>query len=407
MKVLLSAFACDPTMGSEPGYGWNWAIGLAKKGYEVHCLTREIGKSNIQSVDIPKNLHFHYIKLPVGLEALYSYSQATMYLYYLLWQLFAYRKGKSLHKQSCFNLVHHVTWGSVQLGSFLYKMPVAFVFGPAGGGQFSPIAFKKYFGNNWQSEEKRKKVSNFLTKYNPAFTGMVKKATAIWICNPDTEKLVEKINSKNVYRTIDVALPTDFFPADFQPKVSQPGKLNLLWVGRFMPRKGVFLLLDVMKRLQDFPGIRLTMVGDGEDREAFSASVIENGLEERVFCQGKVAFSEVRKFYATNDVFFITSLRDSGPGQLVEAMAFGMPVVTLNLHGQSVIVNDETGFRCRCDTPEQAITALTKAILMLYNDPSLLTQMSANAYKFALSQTWNHKIEKIVTACYPCLPDTN
>ena len=40
MKVLLSAFACAPYRGSEPGVGWNWAMALAKYN-DVVVLTRE------------------------------------------------------------------------------------------------------------------------------------------------------------------------------------------------------------------------------------------------------------------------------------------------------------------------------------------------------------------------------
>lgn len=400
-KVLLSAFACDPTQGSEPGNGWNWALGLAQQGYQVHCLTREVSKTQILSFTKPDNLSFDFIKLPFGLDALYSSSQAGMYLHYLLWQWLAYRKAKTLHKQKAFHLVHHVTWGSVQLGSFLYKIPVPFIFGPAGGGQTSPEAFKKYFGKSWDIEKKRERVSDMLLKYNPACKNMVEKAAAVWVSNPDTFKLTSKLNANKIFSTLDAALPSTFFPANFLPKTGRPESLKLLWVGRFMPRKGVLLLLEVMKQLKGFPGITLTMVGDGEQRDLFLESVIEQGLEETVFWKGKVTFDEVKHFYFAHDAFFFTSLRDSCPAQLIEAMAYGMPVVTLDLHGQSIVVNDDTGFRCACETPEMAITELKKAVLKLYHSASLLTSMSVAAHAFALRQTWDYKIKNIVSQCYP------
>ena len=42
-KVLLSAYACEPNKGSEPGVGWNWAKHLAEK-YEIYVITRKIIK---------------------------------------------------------------------------------------------------------------------------------------------------------------------------------------------------------------------------------------------------------------------------------------------------------------------------------------------------------------------------
>ena len=40
MKILLSAYACEPNKGSEPEVGWKWAINLVKAGHEVYVVTR-------------------------------------------------------------------------------------------------------------------------------------------------------------------------------------------------------------------------------------------------------------------------------------------------------------------------------------------------------------------------------
>ena len=99
---------------------------------------------------------------------LYMAPGPAIYGVYLSWHLLAYRKAKKLHKQIGFDIAHHVSWGSIQMGSFFYKLDIPFIFGPAGGGQVAPIAFKAYFKDKWALEEKREKVSNLLVKYNPA-----------------------------------------------------------------------------------------------------------------------------------------------------------------------------------------------------------------------------------------------
>lgn len=68
MKILLSAYACEPNKGSEPGVGWSWAIELAKH-HEVWALTRDNNEPII--TDYLKknpeykndNLHFIYVGL--------------------------------------------------------------------------------------------------------------------------------------------------------------------------------------------------------------------------------------------------------------------------------------------------------------------------------------------------------
>ena len=62
MKVLLSAYACEPNKGSEPGVGWNWAIEIARLGHKVWVLTRANNQPSIDSkyLSLPEknNLRF-------------------------------------------------------------------------------------------------------------------------------------------------------------------------------------------------------------------------------------------------------------------------------------------------------------------------------------------------------------
>lgn len=287
------------------------------------------------------------------------------------------------------------------MGSFMYKLGAPFIFGPAGGGQHAPAAFKKYFLNYWPDEEKRTKISKLMLRYNPACKTMFRRAKTIIVSNPETFEMVESSGGKHIKVALDASLPDSFFPPAKIIKKTTYGKLNLLWTGRFLPRKGVLLLLDVMNELKEYKNITLTVVGDGEMRESFLNKLQEYQLQDTVVWKGKVAFDEIKKYYESHDAFFFTSLRDSCPPQCIEAMAYGMPVITLNLHGQGFIVNDLTGIRCAATNPEIAINGLKEAILKLAHHPELVQQMSAAASDFASKQKWTEKIDTIVKLYYP------
>lgn len=69
MKVLLSAYACEPNRGSEQGVGWGWAIELSKSN-EVWVLTRDRNQERIEKYlhshpeyQLP-SLHFIYVGVP-------------------------------------------------------------------------------------------------------------------------------------------------------------------------------------------------------------------------------------------------------------------------------------------------------------------------------------------------------
>ena len=48
LKILLSAYACEPNKGSEPEVGWKWATTLCGLGHEVHVVTKSNNKQNIE-----------------------------------------------------------------------------------------------------------------------------------------------------------------------------------------------------------------------------------------------------------------------------------------------------------------------------------------------------------------------
>jgi len=67
MNILLGAYACKPNAGTEPGYGWNWAVHLARRGEKVTVLTASDVRDEIEAYrrDHPNpNLDFAYVTVP-------------------------------------------------------------------------------------------------------------------------------------------------------------------------------------------------------------------------------------------------------------------------------------------------------------------------------------------------------
>lgn len=97
-----------------------------------------------------------------------------------------------------------------------------------------------------------------------------------------------------------------FIPWNHNPW-SEPGqRKGVLFVGRIVQAKGVFVLLRVLSRL---PDVTLDIVGDGPDRKAVEQSIKEMDLEERVVCHGWVSDEDtLRGFYTRNDVAIVPSI---------------------------------------------------------------------------------------------------
>src|SRR5215216_641996 len=166
MKILLSAFSCDPSGGSEDGNGWNWAYELARAGHQVWVITTPVGRRGIQDflllAPMP-SLKVIYIE-PPSIPMWFGSLRAVALSFG--WQWEALNIAKELESQVRFDVVHHVTWASLHVGSKLWHLGKPFVFGPVGGGQIADVKFHRYFRGGWVVELLR----SFLVGY---FTGML------------------------------------------------------------------------------------------------------------------------------------------------------------------------------------------------------------------------------------------
>ena len=137
IRVLISAYACEPNKGSEPGVGWNWTLQMAKMD-EVYVITRSNNRKVIETFlqkHPVEHLHFYYHdcatwkrkmkKLPNGI-----------FVYYKMWQKEILPIARKIVEDEKIDIVHHITFNEFRTPGKLYQLPVPFVWGPIGGGQF-------------------------------------------------------------------------------------------------------------------------------------------------------------------------------------------------------------------------------------------------------------------------------
>ncbi|MBC8085603.1 MAG: glycosyltransferase, partial [Hymenobacter sp.] len=119
MKILLSAYACDPAHGSEASHGFNWLWETASLGHEVWCFTMPWGQQSLEKTLAeraadPAAARIHLVFVPVPALATFLYRwQFGVYIHYLVWQYRAWRVARPLDQQVNFDLVHHVTYNSL------------------------------------------------------------------------------------------------------------------------------------------------------------------------------------------------------------------------------------------------------------------------------------------------------
>lgn len=398
MKVLMVAYECVPNAGSEMALGWNWPLHIAKLGHEVWVLSRlhpETEKA-LTSLSMP-NLHFIYVDFPAWINFCRPYKLNIRWLIllsYLAWQKKAYKIALELDEKYRFDIVHHVTMANLRGGSWLRKLNKPFIFGPVGGGQIAPPAFKKYFLKGWASEAFRSFTTKHLSPFNPLLGNTMKQADLVLATNRETADLARRLGARRVELFLDCGLTEDFFPDEAFTRLTSP-ELRLIWLAQIIPRKGLLLALEALSKVKPSIPFKLTILGKGSLSHYIPEWIKEFSLEDRVEYLGSIPWTEVKNKYQNSDVFLFTSLRDSFGSVILEAMSQALPVITLDHQGAGDFVPDCAGIKVPVKNITDTVTALAQAVEYMYKNPDERIEMGKIGYEFAKAQTWNQKALKM------------
>lgn len=173
----------------------------------------------------------------------------------------------------------------------------------------------------------------------------------------------------------------------------QDGTRNILFVGRFEPRKGV---LDILKayRILRMTGCdcRLLLVGGGPQEREARRYVLTRRLRGVEFL-GRVSDDEKAQLFKTADVYVSPATgRESFGIVLLEAMAAGAPIVASDIHGYKGVVRRD---REALLTPPRRSKEIAAAIATLLNDRERAAAMSAAGLARAEEFSWERVTAKV------------
>lgn len=146
---------------------------------------------------------------------------------------------------------------------------------------------------------------------------------------------------------------------------SKNNKNRILTVGRLDPQKDFITLIRAFSCLvRDIPDARLTIVGDGTQKDVLIKLVHDLKLQKQVIFRG---WQNGHKFYSNGaDIFVLSSLREGFPYVLLEAMSAGLPVISSDaLYGPKEILLDNVYGRI---VPVMDVKELTVTMKMLLLD---------------------------------------
>ena len=162
------------------------------------------------------------------------------------------------------------------------------------------------------------------------------------------------------------------------PSLNRVQRPSFLFVGRLISAKGWTSLIEAANLLvkRGLDSFSVIFVGAGDQVEEMSALVRAYGLEHHVHHTGKVAYQDLGDYYRAADVFVFPTHEDVWGLVLLEAMAFGKPVLcSTNAGSKEMVSHGENGFVFDSHNPEELANYMAHFI----GDPTLIARFGARA----------------------------
>jgi glycosyltransferase involved in cell wall biosynthesis len=407
MKVLLSAYACEPDKGSEPEVGWQRVLHIRENANEVWVLTRANNQAVIEAAPLSQaqGLHFMYYDLPDWVLKLKK--QAWFFpIYFILWQWGAYRLAARHHLKESFDCVYHVTFASLKFGSFMGRLGIPFVIGPIAGGERAPLRLRRSMPIRGKAIELLRDLGILLQRCSPLTRPAFAAAERIYVTTPDSLRLIpSKWRSKTAVH-LAVGTPGDAVRNDQQRR---PGSARFLFAGNLFYWKGVHLAIRALAQAREtIPDATLTLAGDGLAKQWLRNLAKSLGVADAVEFVGRVPRQQLAASFQSYTALVFPSLHDSGGMVVLEALSEGLPVVCLDLGGPGVTVNPSCGIVVPTAHADEAqtVTEIARAMVSLEFMPAAeWERLSTGAVARANELSWARLTEDIAISQGGDLPE--
>jgi glycosyltransferase involved in cell wall biosynthesis len=333
MKLLLSAYACEPGKGSEPEVGLR-AVEAAAQAHEVWVLTRRNNLESLQSFvdaeDLTGRVHLVGVEASVRALELKARGVLPIQLYYELWQKAVARTAIDLDQEIDFDLVHHVTFASYWGSSGVAALPKPMVWGPVGGGVSPPNSLRSLLG--WRgtaSRLARATVRPPLARLLNPLHGRTGR-TLVLTQNLET---IAKLGSPEGARVVTNGTSVTVPP----PRPGRSRGDEIAFVGRLLPLKAGVLAIRVVQQVR-YPGAVLVVYGRGPEESRMRALASRLGVEDRVRFEGALAREDLLDRVAVSGALLHVALHEESGLAVAEALALGTPVVCLKHGGPAELV---------------------------------------------------------------------
>lgn len=398
-KIFVSAYACEPGLGSEIGVGWHWVLEMSKY-FELWVLTRKSNQHTIEPwiAEYPEygNIHFLYFDLPKWAR-FWKKGLRGVRTYYNIWQWLTNSIVKRTMIENNINIFHHLTYGNVLWPVSKYGMKQFFIWGPTGGVETIPVEYSCHYPKKMQIVEKVRRTVVGSLGWNRGFKKRCKNADLI-LCKTEILKdiIPAKYRDKAILFT-DVAVDCKNLSANIK-LADKDKRVEFLTVGRLDPWRGFDITLEAFAQaIKRNSNMHLTILGKGTDKERLQAIIEKLSLQNFVTMAGSVPMDKYYEYMRNADVVVNASLKEGAVTVSFDSMAMGKPLLCIDTTGYTRYFSDKYAIVIKRESRNSVINNLADGMLKLCNN-KLRYEMGNKAMEAGISFSWEKRGEEIYAA---------
>lgn len=402
-KLLISAYACAPDRGAEPGVGWNLIAYMAGTyGYDVTVITRTRHQAAIEASRDPrvKNVHWIYVDPPAWI---WSWKRGAWGLkaFYFLWQRKMHAAAEAYLREHPVDLVHHLTFGSILPATSLVDFGLPLVVGPVGGAEMSPPELIGDLAPRlWIRDRLRSSLYRFGCALKSTRATYENCSVALGATEISVESLKE-LGASDVRLVHQSGCGNDEVSAfaASSPLTSDPpeGPIRLLSASRLVHWKGVDLSIDAVgEAVSRGVDVELTILQDGPELRSLKKLVKKRGLEGRVKFPGKLqTLEDVYRAMRKADAVIHPAINEVFGQSVLESLALGRQVICLDWAGPGMIVSHDCGIKVKTGDRNAIVSGLSDAICSLEDRRSDWDKIQNAAVERAGKFSWDRVAQEL------------
>lgn len=403
-KVLVLAYAISPYRGSEYSVSWNYIINMSKEN-ELVVLYGVSGNhlgdinelENHIKINPIKNVRFIPIIPNKETEKLNSLNKKGIFVYsfYLAfhsWHKQVYEFAKELIKKEYFDLIHYLTPIGYREPGYLWKFNLPYIWGPIGGTQSIPIKLVSILSISDKIKLLlRKTVNSVQFRFKPRLAKAIKNSDALI-----ASTTFDQNNFKRIYGCETYYLPENGILGSITNEpvfIDKEKKLNIIWVGRIDGAKALVLLLEALRKMMFANKVNLNVVGSGPLKDEMMSFAKNHGIDNFITWHDTVPREKVFELFSKSHLHIITSLTEANTTVIWEAMASGIPTISLDHCGMHDTICEKCGIKIPIKSFNQVTEDLAVSIDNLIMNPEKINALSRGVIECAQKYTWDKRVE--------------